>query len=238
MEIKTLGSGSSGNCHFLKVEGKILILDAGVHINKISEALGNNYKDVEMCFISHEHKDHCKAVPDLLKKDVPCAMTLGTKKALKKEIGNYAFMVKVLTRMDWCKKENFKVMSFNVNHDAEDPCGFFIVTKNNQLAYITDTNYPDYGFQNLTHIMIECNYDKEQLDRNFVRGIITQSQRLRIINNHFEMSNVLTFLTDQNLRKVQEIHLMHLSKDNINPDYAKSYIKKGTRKNVLIAREG
>ena len=47
MILKTIGSGSSGNCHLLTASnGETLILDCGVPISEIKKGLDWNIKDV------------------------------------------------------------------------------------------------------------------------------------------------------------------------------------------------
>lgn len=56
MILKTVATGSSGNCHLLIAEnGETLILDCGVPIREIKKALGWNIRRVSGVIVSHSH---------------------------------------------------------------------------------------------------------------------------------------------------------------------------------------
>lgn len=55
MEIKCLGSSSSGNCYVVGDENEQLIIEAGVSFHKVEEALNFNLSGARGVLISHEH---------------------------------------------------------------------------------------------------------------------------------------------------------------------------------------
>ena len=65
MILKTVATGSSGNCHLLIADnGEILILDCGVSIKEIKKGLGWNIKKVVGVLCTHKHLDHSKSLKD------------------------------------------------------------------------------------------------------------------------------------------------------------------------------
>ena len=66
MILKVIGSGSKGNCYILENKTEVLILECGVHFDEVKEAMNYDLQKVCGILITHEHKDHCKGVPDAL----------------------------------------------------------------------------------------------------------------------------------------------------------------------------
>ena len=60
MEIKVLASGSSGNAYRISDGETALLLDAGIPIRVIKEALNFQVRNLDGCLITHEHGDHIK----------------------------------------------------------------------------------------------------------------------------------------------------------------------------------
>lgn len=58
----------------------------------------------------------------------------------------------------------------------------------------------------LNYIMVECNYAMDLLSDN-----LTKNERLRLLQSHFELSNVIKFLKSMDLSQCKKIYLMHLS---------------------------
>jgi phosphoribosyl 1,2-cyclic phosphodiesterase len=84
-------------------------------------------------------------------------------------------------------------------------------------------------FTGLTIIAVECNWSKETLAPNLDRVV-----RERLYTSHFSLENVIKFLKANDLSKVHSIYLLHLSRDNADPEYFRSEIEKLTGKPVYI----
>src|SRR5699024_9187141 len=130
----------------------------------------------------------------------------------------------------------WKVLPFDVEHDVNEPLGFLLMNKQGEkLLFATDTYYVRYRFKGLTHIMIEANYSMDILEENIASGIVTKIMRKRLIRSQFSLENVKEFLRANELSKVQEIHLMHLSNNNSDENRFKKEIQELTGKPVYIA---
>lgn len=55
LKLKTLGSGSSGNCYLLSTENETLILDAGLPIKEIKKGLGFDLGGISGVVVTHSH---------------------------------------------------------------------------------------------------------------------------------------------------------------------------------------
>ena len=61
MNLKVLGSGSSGNCYLIEAnDNEKLILDAGVKFKIVQKELNFNFNGIKAVLITHEHMDHLK----------------------------------------------------------------------------------------------------------------------------------------------------------------------------------
>ena len=55
MLLRTIQSGSTGNCYALECNGKILLLDAGIKIADIKRSIDFRVGDIAGCVITHKH---------------------------------------------------------------------------------------------------------------------------------------------------------------------------------------
>ena len=230
MVIKILASGSKGNCCWISDGKTSLLLEAGIPIRDIQR----NFKLTGLggCLITHEHGDHAKAGADLMKRSVDIYTSQGT--ATARSWKSY----RLHTVKSGCYFEvgTFKVMPFELEHDAAEPLGFFIISQETQerLLYITDTHYARYRFNNLTHIMCECNYDKEILLNNVKNGVIDPFLAQRIMRNHMSIETVIEMLQANNLTLLQQIYLLHLSEANSDAEVFKKRIQRLTGAEVYV----
>lgn len=103
------------------------------------------------------------------------------------------------------------------------------------MLYATDTYYIRYKFSDLTHIMVECNYSMDILRSNVETGLIDKALKNRILKSHFNLEHVKEFLKANDLSKVQEIWLIHLSDSNSDAERFKQEIQELTGKVVFVA---
>ena len=236
MKLKILASGSSGNCYLLENETEILIIEAGISFKRIQEGINFNIGKVAGCLVTHEHKDHSKAMMDLMKNGIDVYTSKGTIEALGI---NDSYRLKQLIAHDTLKVGGFTILPFDTQHDAQEPLGFLIQHKDmGKLLFITDSYYCKYKFKEVDHILVECNYKKEILDENIHSGKVPELIRDRIIKSHFELENVIEFLKSSDLSKTKNIVLIHLSSQNGDKKLFKKEIEKSTGRPVYIAKKG
>lgn len=235
MKLKVLGSGSSGNCYLLQNEKETLILECGLPWKTILKGLAFNLNNVVGCLVTHEHKDHSKAVNDVLNNSIDVYSSNGTLKAIN--IENYR--EKFVSSEHQFSVGEFMVMPFASEHDAAEPLGFLIQHSDfGKLLFITDSYYCKYNFSKLNHIMIECNYSKSILDENIANGFIHPTLANRLLKSHFSLDHVKEFLKANDLSQCREIILLHLSDSNSNAAQFKEEIERLTGIPVYVANKG
>lgn len=240
MKIEVMGSGSSGNCYLLESKSEVLVIEAGIRPSKVLRNI--HYPLISGVITTHEHGDHSAYVSEYVKKRIPVYMN--EQCANSKKFADiktcYYFNGKQL------KIGGFSVIPFLLNHDAE--CyGFLIRHKDMDgiLLYITDTksvSSPDGGTyvfpDNITTVMCESDYDSNKIDENVKRGDLNDFLARRIKSSHLSLSNALDFIKTLNMEKIQNIILVHLSKNNANPKEFKKKAEMELGKVVNIAEEG
>lgn len=232
IEIKTLASGSSGNAYWISDGHTELLLECGIRFRNIQKALNFKTSNLSGCLISHEHKDHTKGLKDVLKAGIDCYMSQGTADAE----GIEHHRIKTVQSKQQFTVGTWTILPFDVEHDVNEPLGFLLMNQQGEkLLFATDTYYVKYRFSGLTHIMIECNYSEDVLDNNIAAGIVPEFMSRRLIRSHFSLENVKEFLMANDLSKVQEIHLIHLSNNNADPVGFKREIQELTGKVTLIS---
>jgi len=53
--LKTIATGSGGNCYTLMNDNEILLIDLGVSAREIKRGINYRISDVVGCIVSHEH---------------------------------------------------------------------------------------------------------------------------------------------------------------------------------------
>lgn len=231
MDIKVLASSSRANAYHISDGTTALLLDAGLSYKELQRALGFKTTELTAALITHEHKDHSRAVADLAKAGINCYMSAGTKEAL----GLSGHRIHELWPRVQTQIGTWTVLPFETQHDAAEPLGYLLASGKEKLLFATDTYYIRYKFNELTHIMIECNYAADILEENVEAERIPAALKQRLLQSHFSLANVKEFLRANDLGKVEEIHLLHLSDGNSDEARFKREIQELTGRVVMVA---
>ncbi len=232
MKIQVIASSSKGNAYRVSDGETALLLDAGVPLKEIQRVLNFRVRDISGCLITHAHGDHVKAAGDLAKQGVNIYTSKGTIEA-SRLTGHRIKPVKALQEVTI---GTFAVLPFDVQHDAPDPLGFLLTsrTTGEKLLYFTDTYYIKYRFDGLTHIMGECNYSMDIVEENVRKGYVPAELVPRLIKSHMSMEHFIDLLKANDLRKVKQIYLLHLSSNNSDADRFKTAVQKLTGTEVYV----
>jgi len=232
MKLTVLGSSSSGNSYILGNDNECIIIEVGKNItlSKLKQALKFNVNKVSGVLITHLHDDHAGMARDCEKLfPIYCNSSVIESKGLKQAV-----------ELKSGKKitiGGFMVLPFDADHDV--PCLGFLIKHEEigKMLFLTDSGTCDYVFKNLNHILIECNYSDEELTRSIENGLHPSVAR-RVIGAHMELYTCRDVLLQQDLSKVYNIVLIHLSHNNSDESKFKEVLSMATGKPIQIATSG
>lgn len=204
MKFQALASSSAGNAYIVSDNDTRILLECGVSHKQLQKLSGFSLSEFQACLVSHEHKDHAKAVADLIGRGMAVYMSQGTAEALETE------GAELIENMEQFNVGSLDIVPFTTFHDAREPLGFLIKSRvdGDVLAFATDTVNLRYKFPGLNILAIEANYDKNILDRC---EKMPEKVRYRITNSHMEIDTLCDYLRSLDLSQCREIHLLHLS---------------------------
>lgn len=232
--IKVLASGSSGNCYLLETESETLILECGIRYKDILKGLNFDLRKVVGCLISHEHKDHCKAVNEIMKAGIDVYLSEGTTTGIEFKVP-VEMMINRIHYLKHAKSYHigeFLVVPFNTQHDVNEPLGFLIYHKTiGKILFATDTYYLKNTFMDIEHILIECNYSEDIL-------IEIPPYRARVLKSHMSLETLKDTLKAWDLSKTKDITLIHISEGNGDPERFRKEIEELTGIKTKIAMSG
>jgi len=238
MTLQVIGTGSAGNAYALHSEtGKTLLLDAGVPIRKIIQALGG-LEGVEGCVITHEHNDHSAAANDLASRGVDVYASEGTigcisaSPLLRRFKAVFAGCTEVIGE--------FTVLPFEAQHDAVQPNGYVIRHEptGDTLLYATDTYYLRNTFPGVHFWLVECNYTDELAIEAKESGQIDERLRERLITSHMSLRRLKDALAANDLTQTHKIILIHLSDERSDAGRMVSEISDQTGIETVVASAG
>ena len=236
MNLKVIGSGSSGNAYVLETEKGSLMIECGLPLRKIQQAMNFSMTGVQGLLLSHFHQDHSRCINDVMRSGIEVFTGKGTSESLTL-VGHRLNIVEEGKQFN---VGDFTVLPFPTEHDAEGSMGFLIYHKPTKIkiCFATDTYYIRHRFTGLNFLLIECNYCKDTLDYNIENGYIAREMKNRLLESHFSLEHVKGFLTANDLSKVQKIVLLHLSYHNADSERMIREISELTGKDVVIADAG
>jgi phosphoribosyl 1,2-cyclic phosphodiesterase len=130
-------------------------------------------------------------------------------------------------------------MPFDIRHDANEPLGFLIYHPDcGKTLFLTDAKYSDYTFKDLNNIIIEANYSNEIINSKYTAENNKLFLRDRILDSHLSIENCVELLKSNDLTKINNIILIHLSDSNSNEDDFIKTIEDLTAKTVISANAG
>ena len=204
MRFEALASSSAGNAYVVSDQDTRILLECGVSHSKLQKLSGFKLSEFQACLVSHEHKDHAKAVAELIERGMAVYMSPGTAEVLETE------GVELMEHMAQFHVGSLDIVPFTTFHDAREPLGFLVKSRvdGDVLAFATDTVNLRYQFPGLNILAIEANYDKAILERC---ERMPEKVRYRITNSHMEIDTLCDYLRTLDLTQCREIHLLHLS---------------------------
>lgn len=224
MELRVVGSSSSGNCYLLysKIYNETLVVEAGCEPSEVRAALDYKVGSIVGCVVSHQHKDHAKYVKDMVKSGIH---VLGLKDVFCEEMC-YTRYTSVIEPKKTYSFGNFDVLPIPVKHDV--PCVAYLIKHPDmgKLLFVTDTISFDYKIPSgVNHLLLEANYSNRILEQNIDNGLIAPAMSKRIRRAHMDIETTANIIRTNELPNLQNVVLIHLSDNNSDEEEFKRYIK-------------
>lgn len=235
MKLHVLGSSSKGNGYILEGKSQTLLLECGLPLKDVKEALNFELSKVVGVLCSHVHGDHAKYALSYAHAGIGLYASNDTYKVLTGVKPPEKYIIEAGKQYTIGE---FKVIPFSVKHDV--PCLGFLINhlESGNILFVTDTHYIPNTFKRLNQILIEANYEERILNENYIDGKIDNSRYQRVLRSHMSLETCVEALKKNDLKGIQNIVLIHLSPQNSNASLFKSKVVEATGKNVHIALKG
>jgi len=223
--ITSLNSGSNGNCYYIGNDTEAVLVDAGISCREIErrmKRLGLLMEKTKAVFVSHEHSDHIKGLPVLVKKyQLPVYITPMTMRS-----GRLNFeesLLKNFIAHEPVSIGGLSITAFPKFHDASDPYSFIVSDNNICIGVFTDIGAPCIHlkkyFQQCHAAFLEANYDEEMLEKGGYP--IYLKNRIRGGKGHLSNNQALELFITHKPDFMSHLLLSHLSKNNNSPELVK-----------------
>ena len=242
MKVKTIASGSKGNCTIVLCENTNIIIDMGISYLTLKKSLEENslsFENFSGILVTHCHKDHTKGLASLVSKtNLPVYIPETMYDSLKE----YVPYAKCNFIDDEFEINDVKIELIHTSHDAPSSVGFIINHREKSLVYVTDTGYINRKYLakmvSKDAYIIESNHDEIML----MDGPYPRFLKERVISDKGHLSNKTTA---KYLKKIigsntKNILLAHLSEKNNTEELALQAMHDeglDEKVNIMIARQ-
>ncbi len=236
MKVSVIGSSSKGNGYLLHSNNEALIIECGVRFAEVKKLLNYNTSIIAGCLVTHEHGDHAKYVSEYSNNGFPLMMSEGTLSVLKKVNASSITTCKEKTMF---KVGGFSIIPFKLQHDCVEPFGYLI--KHNDigvLLFATDTYFLPNRFPNVNHMLIECNYRQDILERNLQNGRLSVHLYKRTLYSHMSYATCIDTIKTSISPCLTTIMLIHLSDANSSSEEFRNGIEKEFAVPTFVAEKG
>ena len=230
IKLYCFGSGSSGNCYYLKIGSTGIIIDVGISHRRLKKYFGDyglSMAEIRAILVSHSHTDHVRAVgafstalniPVYTSGQVHEGMERNFLMAKKVHRDNK----RVITHDEPFTIDDVAITAFPVSHDSNGNNGYLIRWTGGTLCFLTDVGAitPEIiGYvSQAKYLVVEANYDDTMLEN----GPYSEFLKRRIRSGSGHLCNALTaqLITQYASPDIKNIWLCHLSQENNHPDLA------------------
>ena len=220
MRFVVIQSGSKGNATLVIDKGRVLLIDMGVGLRVLKDALAKenlNMYNINAMLLTHEHWDHTSGIKFLPPFPIYC-----TKETLNNE------NVVELEPYKEFVVEHFNILPVSTSHDVNNPLGFVIKNETETLVYLTDSGKITIKslqkLKNADYYVIESNHDPDMLMAT--NRPMMLKRRILSTKGHLSNEQSATYMTKLVGDKTKEIILAHLSEEANAPEVAIETYKK------------
>lgn len=225
MRIVTFASGSTGNCTLISDGGEHILVDAGISMKRIREALATlslTPDDISGVFITHEHRDHTSALQTMVKRtDIRVFAPRTVANHLAWTVDGIERVLSQIPKNEAFALGKLKINAFDTSHDTPESVGYRI-SGTAEIGYCTDTGCVTEemlcALRGVDAAVIESNHDEQMLRYGNYPAMLKR----RVLSNKGHLSNdrcgdLAVSLCESGTNKFV---LAHLSRENNRPDIA------------------
>ena len=225
MKVKVVGTGSTGNCYILEHEGRRIILDAGIALDRVLPMMDYDTDSIDACLITHMHKDHIAYANYYINACIDTVMSRLTAELAGFPVENYF----IHTQDSLMRFGGWRVLPFDVEHDAPGTRGYLISIGEDTICYITDTGYVKASPTGVTGLLIECNYvDACLMDLDL------SEQQIRLKKYHMSLDRAKSFISKMDKSKLKNILLVHVSLRHGNTGQMEAEVAEVVGKDITV----
>ncbi|TCJ19614.1 MBL fold metallo-hydrolase [Flaviaesturariibacter flavus] len=222
LRFASINSGSNGNCYYVGNDQDAILVDAGISCREIErrmQRLGLSLQSVRAIFISHEHSDHIRGLPTLLKKfRIPLYITAATLRGSGMYL--YEDLLRDFSGLEEVRIGSLRVRPFSKIHDAADPYSFTVSCGAATVGVFTDLGRacPNLvsHFSQCHAAILEANYDEEMLEKGNYPWHL--KRRIRGGQGHISNREALEVFRAHRPAHLRHLVLGHLSQNNNHPE--------------------
>ena len=242
MKVKTIASGSKGNCSIVLCNNTNIIIDMGISYLTRKRSLEENSLSFEQfagILITHSHKDHINGLKSLIKHT---NLTVYIPEKMYPDLEEIVPPHRCKFIEDKFEIQDVEVELIHTSHDAPCSVGYIISFDNKSLVYVTDTGYINRKYLakmvNMDIYVIEANHDEIML----MDGPYPRFLKERVISDKGHLSNKTTakYLKKIIGKNTKCIILAHLSEKNNTEEKALEAVREeldNNSINVIVAKQ-
>lgn len=224
-QLKTIGSGSSGNGYIIEGDDEALIMELGCKFDDYVKALNYDTKKIMGCIVSHRHGDHIRK--DTLREFLKYGIKVYANDDVRELYEGISPLETVL------QIGGFMVKHFDLVHNVPNTAYVIDIANGTRLLFATDTERIPKIVLGVNVALVEANYSEEVLVDNAIDGLVNRSQ----YENHQSIDKCIDYLRHLDQSCLCHIVLCHLSGQNSN---ARAFVEKTKEMvgngNVSVAR--
>lgn len=220
-------SGSKGNCHFIKGNRTVVLVDAGTSARNITKQLCSldvPLDDLSGILITHEHMDHISALDVLSRKcSVPLYCNAATMAAIRRRFPSICEnRFTIFNTGESFYINELDITPFATPHDAAEPVGYSVNCGLRKVTVATDIGHINSSMltqmENAHLLCIESNHDEAMLKEGPYPFVLKR----RILGSKGHLSNKNCGLALRGLlsKGLRQVVLCHLSQENNTPQLA------------------
>ena len=247
--IHTLASGSEGNAALLSAGDIHILVDAGISARRVETALReleHPAQELSAVLITHTHSDHIAGLRVLLKHTpVPVLASPAVCAALMRQMPGHAALMHPLCSGDRRNIGHVTVTAFSTSHDAAGSMDYRFDCGGASAGILTDTGYVTPAAEQILAgvelLLLESNHDIAMLQG----GPYPFTLKQRILGDEGHLSNeaAAEFACRMAQTGTRQFVLVHLSKENNDPQLALSAVSGALRRggyeaSVCVAPRG